>query len=67
MVDEHLSFQMVELMLHAACFETVHPFIVFLQVCIQVFHTYFGRSLHRFVDARQAEATFLHGIRFVIG
>ena len=40
MVDEHLTVQMVKLMLHYTTKITFHDVVMLHQVLIQIFHTY---------------------------
>ena len=44
MVDEHLTVQMVKLMLHYTSKITFHDLVMLHQVLIQIFHTYFIAS-----------------------
>ena len=67
MVNEHLSFQVIKLVLHATCFKSFHPFIMFLEVSIQILHADTCRALYRFMDSRQAQAAFIHRVGFIIG
>ena len=60
MVDKHLAFEMVEFVLDDTCFEPVEPFVVRLQVFIQVLYAYFGRALYRLVDSGDGQTSFVH-------
>ena len=60
MVDEHLSFQMVELVLHHACQVAFDNLIVRFQILVQVLHTYFVATLHRLMNTGKAQAPLVH-------
>ena len=66
MVDEHVTFEMVEFMLHDAGEESFNPFVVGLEFFIEVAHMDAGRTSHSFVDSREAKATFFHGFGFCV-
>ena len=60
MVYEHFSIQMVKLVLHNPCQKSFYHLIMFYKILIHISYVYLAASLHRLVNTRQTETTFLH-------
>ena len=57
MVDKHVAFQMVELMLHDAGQIAFYPFVVLFEVLVLPLYPYSRGTYHLLVDGRQRQAT----------
>ena len=60
MVHEHFPVKMVELMLHDTGQISFHPFVMGLEILVQITHTNACGTTHRLVDARQTQTPFFH-------
>ena len=66
MVDKHVSFEVIELMLHDPGEVSVYPLVVRLEMLIHIFDMDSCGAYDLFVDAWQREASFLALVSMLI-